>query len=212
MVMKRRVILLGPPGGGKGTQAKSLTVSMGIPHISTGDMLRAARQAGTELGRKADAYISAGQLVPDELVNGIVAERLASETNGYLLDGYPRTIAQADALAAAGQTIDAVVLIDVPDEMLVERIVGRQSCGKCGCVYHLKNMPPKVAGICDQCGSELIQRSDDREDVVRSRLSAYHAQTQPLVDYYASRGVLFRVDGNAAVDKVFSDIRKVLDF
>jgi len=210
--MKRRVILLGPPGGGKGTQAKSLTVSMGIPHISTGDMLRAARREGTELGRKADAFISAGQLVPDELVNGIVAERLASEVNGYLLDGYPRTIAQADALAAAGQKIDAVVLIDVPDELLVERIVGRQSCAGCGCVYHVKNMPSKVAGICDQCGGELVQRADDKEDVVRSRLVAYHAQTQPLVDYYAERGVLFRVDGNAPVDRVFNEIRKVLEF
>ena len=210
--MKRRVILMGPPGGGKGTQAKSLTVAMGIPHISTGDMLRAARREGTELGRKADAYIAAGQLVPDELVNGIVAERLANETAGYLLDGYPRTIAQADALAAAGQAVDAVVLIDVPDELLVERIVGRQSCAACGAVFHVKNMPSKVEGVCDHCGGALMQRSDDREDVVRSRLAAYHAQTQPLVDYYSERGVLFRVDGNAPVEAVFAEIRKVLEF
>ena len=134
--MKKRVILMGPPGGGKGTQAKSLTAAMHIPHISTGDMLRAARREGTELGKQADRYISAGQLVPDDLVNGIVAERLSSEKDGYLLDGYPRTIAQADALEAAGEKIDAVVLIDVPDELLVERIVNRESCGQCGAVYH----------------------------------------------------------------------------
>ena len=147
--MKKRVILVGPPGAGKGTHAKSLTVAMNIPHISTGDMLRDARARGTELGKQADAYMSAGALVPDALVNGIVAERLASETNGYLLDGYPRTIAQAEYLASCGEKIDAVVLIDVADDVLVERIVGRLSCPCCGAVYHRTNMPPKISGKCD---------------------------------------------------------------
>lgn len=210
--MKRRVILMGPPGGGKGTQAKQLTSAMSIPHISTGDMLRAARREGTDLGKKADSYISAGQLVPDELVNGIVAERLSKEVNGYLLDGYPRTLAQADALEAAGEKIDAVVLIDVPDEKLVDRIVGRLSCGNCGRVFHVKTMPPKVNGKCDACGSELIQRADDREDVVRERLAAYHSQTQPLVEYYSKRGLLYSIEGDASVDEVFEAVRKVLEF
>ncbi len=209
--MKRRVILMGPPGGGKGTQAKKLTEAMGVPHISTGDMLRAARREGTELGKKADAYISAGQLVPDELVNGIVAERLSHETGGFLLDGYPRTVAQADSLAASGQTIDAVVLIDVADEKLVDRIVGRLSCA-CGRVYHVRTMPPAVAGKCDACGAELVQRSDDNEEVVRARLTAYHGQTQPLVDYYQKLGLLYRIDGDGSVDSVFEQVRKVLEF
>ena len=210
--MKKRVILMGPRGGGKGTQAVTLKEAMKVPHISTGDMLRAARKAGTELGKKADAYISAGQLVPDELVNGIVAERLAQENDGFLLDGYPRTVAQADALEAAGQAIDAVVLIDVPDELIVSRIVGRVSCPGCGCVYHKETMPPKTDGICDKCGGTLVQRNDDREDVVRERLAAYHKQTQPLVDYYGKRGLLVTVNGNASVDEVFDQIRKVLEF
>ncbi len=210
--MKRRVILMGPPGGGKGTQAKSLSAAMDIPHISTGDMLRAARREGTELGKKADAFISAGQLVPDELVNGIVAERLSGEKNGYLLDGYPRTVAQADALEAAGEKVDAVILIDVPDENLVARIVGRLSCGQCGAVFHKVTMPPKVAGKCDVCGADLVQRPDDKEEVVRERLKAYHAQTQPLVDYYRQRGVLFAIQGDAPVNDVFEAIRKVLEF
>ena len=210
--MKKRVILMGPPGGGKGTQAKSLSAAMHIPHISTGDMLRAARREGTELGKKADSYIAAGQLVPDDLVNGIVAERLATESNGYLLDGYPRTVAQADALEAAGEKIDAVVLIDVPDEMLVERIINRESCSGCGAVYHKKTMPSKVAGICDACGGQLVQRSDDTEEVVRSRLVAYHNQTQPLVSYYEKRGILYTIQGNASVDDVFNAIKKVLEF
>jgi len=209
--MKRRVILMGPPGGGKGTQAKSLSEAMGVPHISTGDMLRAARRDGTELGKKADAFISAGQLVPDELVNGIVAERLSQEKDGFLLDGYPRTVAQADSLAASGQSIDAVVLIDVADEKLVDRIVGRLSC-PCGRVYHVRTMPPAVAGKCDACGSDLVQRSDDKEDVVRARLLAYHGQTQPLVDYYQKLGLLHRIDGDGSVEFVFEQIRKALEF
>lgn len=210
--MKKRVILMGPPGGGKGTQAKRLTEAMNVPHISTGDMLRAARKEGTELGKQADAYIANGQLVPDSLVNGIVAERLAKESGGYLLDGYPRTISQADALRDSGQVIDAVILIDVPDEKLVSRIVGRLSCGSCGSVYHLTTMPPKVVGKCDKCGADLVQRSDDKEDVVRERLVAYHNQTQPLVEYYSRQGILYAIDGEQSVDEVFEKIRQVLEF
>ena len=210
--MKKRVILMGPPGGGKGTQASLLKEAMEVPHISTGDMLRAARKAGTELGKKADAYIVAGQLVPDELVNGIVAERLSSETRGFLLDGYPRTVAQADSLEASGQVVDAVVLIEVPDELIVDRIVGRRSCPKCGSVFHLSTLPPKVDGGCDTCGGELVQRGDDCEDVVKQRLTTYHDQTQPLIEYYSSRGLLYRVNGNNEVSAVFAEIRKVLEF
>ena len=210
--MKKRVILMGPPGGGKGTQASLLKEAMEVPHISTGDMLRAARKAGTELGKKADAYIVAGQLVPDELVNGIVAERLSSETRGFLLDGYPRTVAQADSLEASGQVVDAVVLIEVPDELIVDRIVGRRSCPKCGSVFHLSTLPPKVDGVCDACGGELVQRGDDCEDVVKQRLTTYHDQTQPLIEYYSSRGLLYRVNGNNEVRAVFAEIRKVLEF
>ena len=209
--MKKRVILMGPPGGGKGTQASLLKEAMEVPHISTGDMLRAARKAGTELGKKADAYIVPGQLVPDELVNGIVAERLSSETRGFLLDGYPRTVAQADSLEASGQVVDAVVLIEVPDELIVDRIVGRRSCPKCGSVFHLSTLPPKVDGVCDACGGELVQRGDDCEDVVKQRLTTYHDQTQPLIEYYSSRGLLYRVNGNNEVSAVFAEIRKVLE-
>ena len=203
---------MGPPGGGKGTQASLLKEAMEVPHISTGDMLRAARKAGTELGKKADAYIVAGQLVPHELVNGIVAERLSSETRGFLLDGYPRTVAQADSLEASGQVVDAVVLIEVPDELIVDRIVGRRSCPKCGSVFHLSTLPPKVDGVCDACGGELVQRGDDCEDVVKQRLTTYHDQTQPLIEYYSSRGLLYRVNGNNEVSAVFAEIRKVLEF
>lgn len=210
--MKRRVILMGPPGGGKGTQAASLKAAMHVPHISTGDMLRAAIKEGTELGKEADAYIRAGQLVPDALVNGIVAQRLANEKDGFLLDGYPRTVAQADALEAAGQTIDAVVLIDVPDELIVGRIVGRMSCPKCGSVFHNRTLIPKVDGKCDHCGGGLVTRSDDTEAVVRQRLGAYHEQTQPLVEYYTKRHLLHRIEGNASVDEVFNAIRQVLEF
>jgi len=210
--MKKRVILLGPPGAGKGTQAMSLTKAMNVPHISTGDMLRDARSKGTELGKKADAYMQSGSLVPDDLVNGIVVERLANESNGYLLDGFPRTIAQADALENAGEKIDAVILIDVDDSVLINRITGRLSCPKCGSVFHKVNMPPAVDGVCDNCGNALVQRADDNEITVRQRLDAYHKQTQPLVDYYEKRGLLSRIDGAAPLADGFNAIKKALEF
>lgn len=210
--MKKRVILMGPPGAGKGTHAKNLTAAMHIPHISTGDMLRDARSRGTALGRQADEFMSSGALVPDALVNGIVAERLLSEKSGYLLDGYPRTIAQAECLSGCGEQIDAVVLIDVSDEVLVDRIVGRLSCPCCGAVYHRTNMPPKVSGRCDACGEALVQRSDDNEVTVRQRLDAYHHQTRPLIDYYAARGLLSKIDGSGSVEDGFSQLKRVLEF
>ncbi len=209
--MKKRVILLGPPGAGKGTQAKRLTVAMNVPHISTGDMLRDAIARGTELGKKASEYMSAGALVPDELVNGIVADRLSKE-DGYLLDGYPRTLAQADALEAAGEKIDAVILLDVDDDVLIERITGRLSCPSCGNVYHKTYMPPKEAGKCDKCGHDLIQRSDDNESTVRPRLANYHKQTQPLVEYYESRGLISRITDEGSIEDKFNRIREALEF
>ena len=156
--------------------------------------------------------MQAGALVPDDLVNGIVVEKLASEENGYLLDGFPRTIAQADALEQAGEKIDAVILIDVEDSVLISRITGRLSCPKCGSVFHKTNMPPKQDGVCDRCQSSLIQRADDNEVTVRQRLDAYHAQTQPLVEYYEKRGLLTRIDGGAPLDEGFEAIKKALEF
>lgn len=208
--MKSRIILLGPPGAGKGTHAKSLTVTMQIPHISTGDMLRDAVSRGTKLGISAQEYMQAGKLVPDHLVNGIVAERLAEEKKGFLLDGYPRTVAQADYLEAAGEKIDAVVLLDADDDCLISRITGRLSCPSCGAVFHKKNKLPKKDDICDSCSGELIQRPDDNETVVRQRLNAYHAQTQPLIAYYEERGLLCRVDGACDVEEGFEAIKSVL--
>lgn len=210
MAMKSRIILLGPPGAGKGTHAKSLTVTMQIPHISTGDMLRDAVSRQTKLGISAQEYMQAGKLVPDALVNGIVAERLAEEKKGFLLDGYPRTVAQADFLEAAGETIDAVVLLDADDDCLIARIAGRLSCPTCGAVYHKKNKLPKTSGVCDSCLGGLIERPDDNETVVRQRLNAYHAQTQPLIAYYEERGLLCRVDGASGVEEGFEAIKSVL--
>lgn len=208
--MKSRVILLGPPGAGKGTHAKTLACAMQIPHISTGDMLRDAVSKKTKLGLNADEYMQEGKLVPDELVNGIVAERLAEEKKGFLLDGYPRTVAQADYLEAAGGMIDAVVLLDANDDCLIDRITGRLTCPSCGTVFHKQNKQPIKPGICDNCSTELIQRPDDNETVVRQRINAYHAQTQPLIAYYKERGLLNRVDGACSVAEGFEAIKSVL--
>lgn len=208
--MKRKIILLGPPGAGKGTQAKNLCRILQIPHISTGDMLRQARSEGSDLGKLADQYLGSGQLVPDDVVNGIVAQRLKKEQNGFLLDGYPRTLGQAQALQDNGQEIDAVVLIDVADALLIERIVHRLSCSQCGCIYHAINMPPKAKNLCDACGVSLIQRSDDKEEVVRERLKVYHDQTAPLIDFYSKQGLVFAVDGAGSVDTIQENILTIL--
>ncbi len=210
------LILLGPPGSGKGTQAKFIVEKYGIPQISTGDMLREAVAKGTELGKKAKEYMDAGKLVPDEVVIGIVRERLKQSDcdKGFILDGFPRTIAQAEALDRIldelGKRIDAVINIQVPEEEVVKRIVNRRSCMKCGAVYHLIYKPPKEEGKCDKCGGELYQRDDDREDTVRARYKVYREQTEPLVDYYQKKGLVHDINGTKSIDDVFKDIDEVL--
>ncbi|KUJ72537.1 adenylate kinase [Thiomicrospira sp. WB1] len=209
-----KLILLGAPGAGKGTQAQFLTETFDIPQISTGDMLRAAIKAGTELGKKAKAFMDEGKLVTDEIIIGLVKDRIAEPDckNGFLLDGFPRTVPQADALKAAGVAIDAVVEIDVPDDTIVERMAGRRVHPNSGRTYHLTYNPPKTDGKDDETGEPLIQRDDDKPEVVKDRLSVYHEQTAPLVDYYQSESrsnadmVYVRVDGTQDIDQVQKNI------
>ncbi len=211
--MKTKIILLGAPGAGKGTQAKKLAERLSIPHVSTGDILRAAVREGTELGKKASEYMEKGELVPDEVVVGLAADRLkqGDAQKGFLLDGFPRTRPQAVALDEMGAVIDIVVSIDVADDGLVERITGRRSCPGCGAVYHIKFMPPKAEDVCDACSGGLVQRKDDQEATVRERLRVYHAQTDgPLRDYYGSKGLLVAVPGDAAPAEVFERVLKTL--
>lgn len=203
-----KLILLGPPGAGKGTQAKMLTERFAIPQISTGDILRAAVKEGTPMGVKAKGCMDAGDLVPDEVVVGIVNERLQKSDcdNGFILDGFPRTVPQADALAASldglNKRLDAVVSLDVDIEALVERLTGRRTCKDCGRGYHITFDPAKVEGVCDACGGELIQRDDDQETTIRKRLDVYQEQTEPLVAYYRTAGLLKEVDGMQDIDIV----------
>ena len=187
-----KLILLGAPGAGKGTQAEILCKKLGIPTISTGNILRAAIKDGTPTGQKAKSYIDAGALVPDEVIIGIVNERLAQPDcqNGYILDGVPRTIAQAEALEKAGIGFDAVVSIEISEEEILNRMSGRRVCGACGSSYNVVAIPPRVEGICDNCGGKLIQRKDDTPETVRERLKVYHMETEPLVDFYRQRGLL----------------------
>ena len=187
-----KLILLGAPGAGKGTQAEILCKKLGIPTISTGNILRAAIKEGTPTGLKAKSYIDAGKLVPDEVIIGIVHERLAQDDckSGYILDGVPRTIAQAEALEKAGITFDAVVSIEISEEEILRRMNGRRVCEACGSSYNVVSIPPRVEGICDNCGGKLIQRKDDTPETVRERLKVYHTETEPLVDFYAARGLL----------------------
>jgi len=196
-----RLVMLGPPGAGKGTQAQALIDKFAIPQISTGDMLRAAVKEGTALGVEAKKFMNAGQLVPDEVIVGLIRERIqgADCGNGFLLDGFPRTVNQADALAKMlkdfGIGLDHVVSIAVPDEELVGRLTGRWTCRGCNAMYHVKTMPPKKEGVCDKCGGELYQRDDDKEATIRQRLATYHANTKPLIDYYRHERLLREVDG-----------------
>ena len=212
------LVLLGPPGAGKGTQAKLLEDSRSLVKLSTGDMLRAAVAAGTELGRKAGDIMERGQLVPDDLVIGLIAERMdeSGSGEGYILDGFPRTIAQAEALdrllAERGKKLDRVIVMKVDDDALVERIAGRFACAFCGEGYHDTYKLPKVEGVCDRCGSAgFVRRRDDNEEVVRSRLQAYHAQTEPLIDYYMRQGKVRAVDGMADIATVQKEIGRALD-
>lgn len=206
------ILLMGPPGAGKGTQAANLVKKFSIPHISTGDMFRAAIKEGTELGKKAKACIDAGNLVPDEITIGIVKERLSQEDckKGFFLDGFPRTVDQADALKGIltelGLSLKSVLNITVPSADLVERAVGRRICRSCGATYHVKFSPSKQEGVCDACGGELYQRADDTEETMKNRLSVYEAQTKPLIDYYQAAGLYVEIDGRQAIDKVFDDV------
>ncbi len=210
------LILLGAPGAGKGSQAAYLVKKLEVPHVSTGDMLREARRSGTELGRKAAEYMDAGKLVPDEVVIGLVEERLSrpDAAKGFILDGFPRTVAQADALLALlerlGRRVDHVLLLDVPEEVLVRRLSGRRSCPKCGRPYHVEFTPPKRDNLCDECGVELVWREDDRPEAVRQRLRVYEEQTAPLIDYFDSKGLLRRVDGQGTVEEVLGRVLQVL--
>ena len=207
-----KIVLLGPPGAGKGTQAKSISNRYSIPHISTGDIFRKNISEETPLGIEAKQYIDKGLLVPDEVTINMVKDRLTWEDckNGYLLDGFPRTVAQAEALEAflnsRDEKIDTALLIDVPMEFILERMTGRRICGSCGASYHVKFNPTKGEGICDVCGSEVVQRKDDREDTVRERLDVYERQTQPLIDFYKEKNLLSTVDGTKAINEVFNDI------
>ncbi len=210
---KRRLMMLGPPGAGKGTQAKRLVDKLSIPQISTGDMLRLARKNKTKMGKEAAKYMDAGQLVPDEVVIGIVEERLAMDDvqDGFILDGFPRTVAQAEALTEMEANLEAVVNIEVADEEVVKRLSGRLNCPSCGAIYHRDYDPPESDDQCDQCGHEgLTQRDDDKPEVIRERLEAYHEQTAPLVAYYEDQGILVSVDGQGAPDEVFGAIEEVL--
>ena len=210
------IILLGPQGSGKGTQADILTKTYGIPHVSTGDILRAAMKAGTPLGAQAKAYVDRGELVPDEVVIGIVRERLSQPDakKGFLLDGFPRTVPQADALAEAlkaqGMALDSVLLLEVPRPVLMDRMTGRRVCKGCGATYHVAFNPPKQAGVCDVCGGELYQRADDNPESIKTRLEAYDRQTTPLIDYYRERGLLAEIDGVGSVEEVAGRMKEVL--
>ncbi len=210
------LILLGAPGAGKGTQAKLLQEKLKIPQISTGDMLRAAKQAKTPLGLEAESYMNAGKLVPDEVVIGLIRERLKNPdtAQGFILDGFPRTVAQAEALSQVlgelGRKLDVVLNLEVPEQELVERLTGRRTCPNCGAGYHLKFSPPKHDEICDRCGTALIQREDDREDTIRHRLKVYNDQTAPLVKYYEKTGQLKPRAGIGSTDEVFQRLLQSL--
>ena len=211
-----KIVMLGAPGAGKGTQAKMIAAKYEIPHISTGDIFRSNIKNGTELGKKAKEYMDQGLLVPDELTCDLVVDRINQEdcANGYILDGFPRTIPQAEALDAAlkkmGTSIDYAIDVDVPDSNIVNRMSGRRACVGCGATYHLVFNAPKKEGICDVCGEKLILRDDDQPETVQKRLTVYHDQTQPLIDYYKNAGVLKTVDGTADMEDVFAAIVNIL--
>ncbi|MCR5747099.1 MAG: adenylate kinase [Lachnospiraceae bacterium] len=210
-----KIVMLGAPGAGKGTQADKIAEKYGLPHISTGDIFRKNIKEGTELGKEAKSYIDAGQLVPDELTVRLLLDRVKNDDckDGYILDGYPRTIPQAEALdkelTKLNEKIDYAINVDVPDENIVNRMSGRRACLKCGATYHLKYVPPKKEGVCDECGAELVIRDDDKPETVKNRLKVYHEQTQPLIEYFEKKGVLHTVDGTIDVEDVFKAIESI---
>ena len=211
-----KIVMLGAPGAGKGTQAKMISEKYTIPHISTGDIFRANIKENTELGQKAKTYMDQGLLVPDELVVDLVVDRLAQDDakKGYVLDGFPRTIPQAEALTEAlaniAEKLESAINVEVPDENIIDRMSGRRACVACGGTYHIKYNPTKTEGICDACGGDLILRDDDKPETVKQRLELYHTQTQPLIDYYTKDGILKEVDGTQDLQKVFEDIVAIL--
>lgn len=211
-----KIIMLGAPGAGKGTQAKMIAEKYQVPHISTGDIFRANIKKGTELGMEAKKYMDQGQLVPDELTVRILLDRVAQDdcSNGYVLDGFPRTIPQAEvldnALAKLGDKIDYAINVDVPDENIIKRMSGRRACLACGATYHIEHVPPKKDGICDTCGQELVLRDDDQPETVKNRLKVYHEQTQPLIDFYTKKDILKTVDGTVDMKDVFAAIVSIL--
>lgn len=211
-----RLILLGPPGAGKGTQASVIIKEYNIPHISTGDIFRANIKEGTELGKKAKEYMDKGLLVPDELVVSIVKDRLTEDDckEGFLLDGFPRTVNQGEALdeelKQMSLELDKVININVEKEVLIQRAIGRRICRDCGATYHVKFNPPKKEGICDVCGGELFQRDDDKVETVGKRIKVYHEQTEPLIDYYTKKGLILNVDGTKPIDAIFEEISEAL--
>ncbi|TCK93435.1 adenylate kinase [Natranaerovirga hydrolytica] len=207
-----KIIMLGAPGAGKGTQAKRISEKYNIPHISTGDIFRENIKNKTEIGMKAKNYMDQGLLVPDEVVVDLVAARLSQEDckNGYVLDGFPRTTPQASALEKAVDSIDYAINIDVPDEEIIGRMAGRRACTSCGATYHIEMNPTKKPGICDACGNEVVQRDDDKEETVLKRLNVYKEQTQPLIEYYQNKDILVSIDGTQDIDDVTNDIIKIL--
>ena len=211
-----KIIMLGAPGAGKGTQAKKIAEKYSIPHISTGDIFRANIKEGTDLGKKAKEYMDKGALVPDELVCDLVVDRISQydAKNGYVLDGFPRTIPQAEALDAAltkiGEKIDYAIDVDVPDDNIINRMSGRRACVACGGTYHIEFNPTKAEGVCDACGGQLILRDDDQPETVKNRLKVYHEQTQPLIEYYTKKDILKSVDGTKPMDDVFAAIVAIL--
>ena len=211
-----KIIMLGAPGAGKGTQAKMIAEKYSVPHVSTGDIFRANIKNGTELGKEAKKYMDQGLLVPDELTVKILLDRVAQDDckNGYVLDGFPRTIPQAQvldkALAELDDAIDYAINVDVPDENIIRRMGGRRACLTCGATYHVEHIPPNKEGICDACGSELVLRDDDKPETVKNRLDVYHKQTQPLIDFYEAKGILKSVDGTVPMEDVFAAITEIL--
>jgi adenylate kinase len=204
------LVFLGPPGAGKGTQAKLLSQRMGFLHLSTGDLLREAVKNQTPLGKKAKEYMDRGELVPDELIVQLIEETMPKDGN-VILDGFPRTVNQAlaleEMLKGKGEKVSKVLFFDVHDEVIIDRLSGRRVCSKCGAVYHVKYNPPKVEGVCDLCGGSLVQRDDDKEEVVKKRLEVYRKQTQPLIEFYQDRGIIYRLDAEKGVEELFEEVK-----